>query len=151
MMSVAQTLARTLEAKNGKLDELRIIVDACPLATFITDDQGECVYVNQAYQSLVGRNYQEILGDRWKQIVHSEDIFEVTRYWDESVSNENTYDHHYRIVLPNGRTIPVHCRAVRLPSGGYVGYVNATDGTNCRFSCEAKEAQAAMRRHRNFA
>jgi two-component system NtrC family sensor kinase len=151
MMSLAHTLARTFEEKNGKLDELRAIVDACPMATFITDEQGGCVYVNQAYQTLVGRNYQELLGDGWKQILHHKDLFEVTRYWDESVSNEDSYDQHYRIVLPTGRIIPVHCRAVRLPSGSYVGYVNATDGTNCRFACEAKQALEALRRDREFA
>jgi PAS domain S-box-containing protein len=138
--SLATTLAQTLERKNNKLTELRVIVEACPLATFITDSQGECVYVNQAYQGLVGRSYQDALGDRWKRFVHPDDVDEVWQMWCESISRHEAFDHRYRYVRPDSTIIPVHCRAVRLPSGNYVGYSNATNGFNCAFECDARGA-----------
>jgi len=139
-MSLASTLAQTFETKNEKLAELRIIVDACPLAMFISDDQGNCLYVNQAYQALAGRGWQDALGDRWKQSIHPDDVEEVTERWDASVAHRETFDLAYRYLLPTGDIIPVHCHAVKLPSGGFVGYVNAADGINCAFSCAAKTA-----------
>lgn len=132
--SLASTLAHTFESKNGKLKELHVIVEACPLATFITDARGYCVYVNKAYQDLVGRDYHDALGDGWKRFVHPEDIDDVCRVWSESINNRETFDHRYRYVRPDGEIIPIHCLATRLPSGNYVGYSNATNGASCSFA-----------------
>lgn len=138
--SLASTLAQAFERKNNKLTELRVIVEACPLATFITDATGQCVYVNQAYQSLVGRSYHDALGDRWKRFVHPDDIDDVCQFWRDAIAKHETFDHRYRYVRPSGEVIPIHCRAVRLPSGNYVGYSNATNGFNCAFECDARSA-----------
>lgn len=152
MQNLAEKLARSFTEKNSQLRELRIIVEACPLATFITNDQGDCIFVNTAYQELVGRSYQELNGDGWKVIIHPDDLPEVAAFWAASLDNEIEFDHQCRYVRPDGDVVPVHCKAVKLPSGGYVGYVNAMDGSNCKFICAAR---AAYERHReqdrNFA
>jgi PAS domain S-box-containing protein len=145
--SLATTLAHTFEAKNSKLKELHVIVEACPLATFITDARGSCVYVNQAYQELVCRDYHDALGDGWKRFVHRDDIDEVSRIWSESITNRETFDHRYRYVRPDGEIVPIHCRAARLPSGNYVGYSNPTNGVNCTLACDTKAIYASGREY----
>jgi PAS domain S-box-containing protein len=136
--NLAIALAESFAEKNSKLAELRVIVDACPLATFISNASGNCVYVNQAYQDLVGRPYRACLEMHWKSFIHPEDLGGALRAWVQSVKTADVYDYEYRIVRPGGETIPVHVRAQPLPSGGFVGYINATNGTHCPFVCAAR-------------
>lgn len=140
--NLAVKLAESFAEKNCKLAELRVIVEACPLATFISDALGDCLYVNQAYQDLIGRPYRACLGMRWKAFIHPEDLDGALQSWLRCVETSEVYDHEYRIVRPGGETIPVHVRAQPLPTGGFVGYINATNGTNCKFICAAKRAMA---------
>lgn len=135
---IALKLATAFADKNSKLAELQIVFQACPVAAFITNDKGDCLFVNNAYQELVGRNFKDIIGDGWKVIIHPEDIEEVSKFWGRALTNEASFDHQYRYVHPTGRIVPVHCHAVKLPSDGYVGYVNAIDGSNCKFICAMK-------------
>jgi PAS domain S-box-containing protein len=141
--NLAIALAESFAEKNSKLAELRVIVEACPLATFISDSNGRCVYVNQAYQELIGRPYRACLDMHWKSFIHLDDLGDALRAWARAVKTSGVYDYEYRIVRPGGETIPVHVRAQPLPSGGFVGYINATNGTNCNFMCAAK-VQAAL-------
>jgi PAS domain S-box-containing protein len=138
MNSFATKLAESLVSKNEELEKLRIIVDACPVATFISAMDGLCIYVNKSYQELVGRSYDDILGDGWHWLIHTDDRDEVTHKWNAAVNFADSYDQEYRVWRPDGTVIPVHCRAVKLPTGNYVGYINATDGRNCKFVCAAK-------------
>lgn len=140
--TLAIKLAESFAEKNSKLAELRIIVEACPLATFISNAQGDCIYVNQAYQELVGRPYRACLEMRWKVCIHPDDLPAALQHWSRCVESSEVYDYEYRIVRPGGETIPVHVRAQPLPSGGFVGYINATNGTNCKFICAARTAHA---------
>jgi PAS domain S-box-containing protein len=134
----ALELAESLVVRNSKLNELRVIVEACPLATFISDENGSCVYVNKAYQELVGRSYHECLEDQWKALINPAELDAVDAHWRYCVSAEKVYDYDYRIVRPGGELVPVHVHAQPLPSGGFVGYINATNGANCRFICAAR-------------
>jgi PAS domain S-box-containing protein len=138
--NLAIKLAESFAEKNSKLAELRVVVEACPLATFISNSEGDCLYVNQAYQELVGRPYRACLNMRWKAFVHPDDLENASHEWLRAVETSDVYDHEYRIVRPGGETIPVHVRAQPLPSGGFVGYINATNGVNCKFICAAKTA-----------
>lgn len=140
--NLAVQLAESFAEKNSKLAELRVIVEACPLATFISNRDGECLYVNQAYQDLVGRPYRACLDMRWKSFIYPDDLSGAVAAWTNCVESSVVYDYEYRIVRPGGEMIPVHVHAVPLPSGGFVGYINATNGTNCKFICAAKHAHA---------
>jgi PAS domain S-box-containing protein len=139
--NLAFKLAESFAEKNSKLAELRVVVDACPLATFIADADGVCLYVNAAYQELVGRPYRACLGMRWKNFVHEGDLNGAVDAWHQSVDTSEVYDYEYRIVRPSGEVVPVHVRAQPLPSGGFVGYINATNPSNCKFICAAKAAR----------
>lgn len=139
--NLAIQLAESFAEKNSKLAELRVVVEACPLATFISNKMGDCLYVNRAYQDLVGRPYRACLETRWKAFIFPDDLDGALSAWLRCVETSEPYDYQYRVVRPGGTLIPVHVRAVPLPSGGFVGYINATDGANCRFICAAKTAR----------
>ena len=135
---LAVKLAETFAEKNSKIEELRIVVEACPVATFVSNAKGECVYVNAAYQELVGRPYKLCLGDQWKRFLHPDDLADAATVWKHAVDTSSTYEYQYRIVDNGGVVIPVHVKAVPLPSGGFVGYLNATDVSHCQFECVNK-------------
>jgi acetyl esterase/lipase len=79
---------------------------------------------------------------RWKGFIHPDDLDAALQTWLRCVETEEPYDYQYRVVRPGGQLIPVHVQAVPLPSGGFVGYMNATNGANCRFICAARQACA---------
>jgi PAS domain S-box-containing protein len=140
--NLAIKLAESFTEKNSKLAELRVVVEACPVATFVSNQMGECLYVNRAYQDLVGRPYRACLEMRWKSFIYPDDLDAALNTWLRCVETEEPYDYQYRLVRPSGTLIPVHVRAVPLPSGGFVGYINATNGANCRFICAARQRLA---------
>jgi PAS domain S-box-containing protein len=142
--NLAIQLAESFAEKNSKLAEMRVVIEACPLATFVSNANGECVYVNRAYQDLVARPYRACLEMRWKAFIHPDDLEAAIQDWQRCVDISEVYSHEYRIVRPGGETIPVHVQAVPLPSGGFVGYINATDGAHCPFICNAKRRQGEM-------
>lgn len=133
--TIALSLAECLDAKNRRIDSLQIAVDACPMATFMTDHQGNCTYVNRAYESLAQTSIDDVRGDGWKRLIHEEDLPEVSAFWANSISNEETFERNYRYMV-GGKTIPVHCVAVKLPGKGYVGYVHPTDQVHCKLKCK---------------
>jgi PAS domain S-box-containing protein len=100
--NLAIALAESFAEKNSKLAELRVIVEACPLATFISDSNGRCVYVNQAYQELIGRPYRACLDMHWKSFIHLDDLGDALRAWARAVKTSGVYDYEYRIVRPGG-------------------------------------------------
>ncbi len=131
MENLALRLAQAFSDKNDKLEELKIVVDICPVATFITDVYGEFLYVNNAYKMLVGRSSAEVLGDGWKMSVHPDDIDSISSLWQRSVNTSSIFEHDYRCVDKDGTVIPVHCHAAKLPANGYVGYISAIEGSDC--------------------
>lgn len=135
---IALKLAGVLADKNDRLKELRLIVDACPLAMFITDEHGTCVYINVAYQKLIDRAEDQIVGEGWKQAIHPEDRPVIDDFWKNKAVESTSFARSYRYVRPDGEIVPVFCNAVKLPSLGYVGYVNATDSVHCTFKCAIK-------------
>lgn len=141
MNNLALKLAQAFADKNDKLEELKIIVDVCPVATFVTDIRGKFLYVNDAYKLLVGRPSEEIIGDGWKLTVHPDDVEPIFDLWRRSVSASSIFEHDYRCVTKKGAIIPVHCHAAKLPGNGYVGYISAIDGLECAV-CRLQKREA---------
>jgi PAS domain-containing protein len=107
--NLAIKLAESFTEKNSKLAELRVIVEACPVATFISNQQGECLYVNRAYQDLVGRPYRACLETRWKAFVYPDDLDAALAAWLRCVETEQPYDYQYRDSTAGRRNDPRAC------------------------------------------
>lgn len=54
--------------KENNLNELEILLDACPYLTWIKDTEGSLVYVNKIYADMLEKSKVEILGKKEKEL-----------------------------------------------------------------------------------
>lgn len=96
-------------------------VDAVP--QWRADGQGHCIWVNEAYCQMTGRERGELLGDGWRKIIHLDDRDQVVREWTETsqglshqtVKEGQEYRAEYRIFLNHGSDGSIPVRSVAYP------------------------------------
>ena len=98
--SIAQT------SKMGSDEESLIFQqDNSPLGKFWTGADGKCVKVNEALVKISGWPAENILGDRWAQVIHPGDIHRVVRLWNEASKGRKPFIAEYRYVKPDGTVV----------------------------------------------
>ena len=60
-------------ALHASEERFRAMCDASPLGIFLTDESGDCLYLNPAGQRIVGRSHEETLGQGWMNTLHPDD------------------------------------------------------------------------------
>ncbi|HVR37820.1 MAG TPA: PAS domain S-box protein [Thermoanaerobaculia bacterium] len=108
----------------------RTLSDSSPVAIFRTDVDGFCSYVNERWQQLTGRSFDECLGEGWVRSIHPDDRVETFARWIAAVNDAHReFDMVYRVVRPNGEIRIAHARAARVhsPDGELVGWVGTVD------------------------
>lgn len=89
------------------------------LATFETDAQGRCVYVNRTYLRWVGLTFEEVHYWGWLNAVHPDDRQRVYRAWKDAVADSRRFQDQYRLVHSDGTVFLVDGNAEPIPEGGY--------------------------------
>lgn len=96
------------------------------LPMFEADADGHCIWINRAYRTLVGRNNDELLGQGWENILHSDDQERVLQEWKRAVDGKRDFESEYRILNKEKNIIiPINCRsaALRNSSGECIGWL----------------------------
>jgi PAS domain S-box-containing protein len=106
---------------------LETLIDTVPAGVFVTDQAGQCTFVNKTWSDLTGLSFDSALGSGWIKAIHPEDLEKVGRSWNEFVKGQAEFDLIYRFLLPNGHIHVVHGRAsILLGTSGVVeGYVGS--------------------------
>jgi diguanylate cyclase (GGDEF)-like protein/PAS domain S-box-containing protein len=98
--------------------------DELPLGILVTDQNGNCLYSNAAYQNLCGWSADELLGSHWSAVIHSQDRDEAIRHWETAVSGQGDFLFEARLALRNGEVVWTRHNAAlvtdHIPGGGYV-------------------------------
>lgn len=120
----------------------RSLANRAPVGIFMTDPQGETVFVNETWCTMAGVGAADAQGSGWLNIVHPDDRARLAAGWQEAVRNGVTSDAEYRFVRPDGSVTWVQGSAVQLrdASGRLAGYV----GTIADFT-QRKLAEIALR------
>ena len=121
-----------------KADAFRILADSLPVMTWITDRQGELVFVNRAYLSFFGMGSAQVSRLDWREIVHPEDL--------------PAYDTAFRHALQSAGPFHAECRVKRRdgewrwirsdggpflsPSGEFLGMVGSSPDVTRRVQAE---------------
>ncbi len=101
-----------------------------PVGIFRTNEKNKCVYVNAKWLEIAGMEFEEALGDGWKNALHSEDRYKVVREWNQCSNEDLDFHLEYRFQNPTGEITWVLGQA-NLINGGGRGYVGTiTDITN---------------------
>ncbi|MDO8672761.1 MAG: PAS domain S-box protein [Dehalococcoidia bacterium] len=104
-----------------------------PVGIFYTDNDGNCLYVNERWTEISGLSFEEALGEGWAKGLHPDDLERVLAEWSRCARQQLPFRSEYRILSKGGKTSWVLGQAIaqRDETGEAVGYVGTiTDITD---------------------
>ncbi|MEE8577370.1 MAG: PAS domain S-box protein, partial [candidate division Zixibacteria bacterium] len=137
------------EALWNNREKLRALIESIPVAIYETDEQGNCVYINEQWQKISGLSKEEALGCGWKAALHEDDSERVFESWSESEQGRKLWDLEYRFRTPEGKVnwIMGRAAAMRGTDGRVSGYIGANvDITARKLAEEALKTNEAKLR-----
>jgi PAS domain S-box-containing protein len=113
----------------------RTMADHAPVAVWTSGPDGAMDFCNQYTLTFTGRKLEELLGERWKEVVHPEDLeFKYPAYL-ESIAAHREYRVECRARRADGeyRWILDTATPRFLPDGAFAGYIGiAVDITDLK-------------------
>lgn len=138
---------RSAEALRESEERFRQLNALAPLGVFLTDVDGNCIYVNERWREMSGMNMRSIRGQGWTQALHEDDRQWVTEKWYESKAARRGWDEEYRIR--NQKTGDVTwVYGLTNPLRGGDGEVTGFIGANVDIT-DRKEVEDEIRRYSN--
>lgn len=125
----------TIKSKGAKPPSVRVrsvvdqdLLEHAPVGLFLTDNQGNCTFVNKAWLEIAGMSFQQALGVGWQMALHPEDREKIFFEWNEAAKRKATFSLQYRFKnISSGKVTWVLGRAQAIPeednTSGFVGTV----------------------------
>ncbi|MFN7140230.1 MAG: PAS domain S-box protein, partial [Limisphaerales bacterium] len=110
MVGVCADISKRKQAEDSLRESeqrFRALADAAPMMIWMSDESGNCIYLNKTWARFRGCPIENDLGDGWKKAVHKEDLEESLRRFRIAFENRANYDLTYRLKRFDGeyRTI----------------------------------------------
>ncbi len=105
----------------------RARMDNDPELIFITDPDGNCLWVNRTYSRLSGRSIEELKGSGWVNVIVPEERDEVKEAWYDSAEGDREFEMRVTYKDTSGREFEVDIRSYKMtsPDGKTTGYMGA--------------------------
>ena len=122
-------------------ERFRTMADTAPILIWLSDTSGRCIYVNQEWLNLTGRNFDSQLGYGWSECVHPDDLAPCREIIDSSYDHRHPFELEYRVRRFDGtyRWIVDRGTPRFSPAGEYLGYIGS-----CIDITERKESEQAL-------
>ena len=128
ILLLATTRNRAVRLARYMYAELHAMNDDSPLGIVRTDADGQCDYVNQAFERISGLRSEQARGDGWLSAVHPEDRERVVREWHAALSENRPYESVHRLLRSGGTTAWASVKAAPIRNrGGVIGYTASVD------------------------
>ena len=85
-------------------ERFRTLATAAPVGIFLTDIDGQCVFVNARWSEMTGTPTEDLLGCGWAEAVHPDDRQCVLDIWLQSTQHGEPVALECRLRQPNGET-----------------------------------------------
>jgi PAS domain S-box-containing protein len=135
---------RAEDALRESEGRFRTLAAHAPVGIFLTDREGNCLFVNDRWREVSGLSGQEAHGRGWARALHPDDRERVFREWHAAAEAGRPFAGEYRFRTPEGKVTWLQGSAIGLPGevGRVAGYIGTlTDITERREAGEAlKEA-----------
>jgi PAS domain S-box-containing protein len=95
-----------------KEQDFHYLVVLGPQIPWTADTHGQLLYVDSRWLTLVGLSLEQVIGDKWLQVVHPDDEDKTRKAWAHSIRTGQALDIEYRIRDVSGSYIWVCSRAV---------------------------------------
>lgn len=98
--------------------------DRLPVAMFITDGLGQCVYLNPACRQLLGAPSGSLLGKHWSVMIHASEGEDMRRRWRRRRRPDKAFQVENRMLQSGGQPVWLRQRIVRVdenePEGAHI-------------------------------
>ena len=99
-------MTQTMWAENDSDDEV---------GRFYCNAAGENTYVNQLYPRWLGVGKPELMGWKYLNFIHSNDVDRVRRHWEAGRSEHRQFRNRHQMVTADGEIIEVEVIATPIP------------------------------------
>jgi PAS domain S-box-containing protein len=124
------------------------LAESLPELVWMSNPNGERVYTSKRYQEYTGMKSEELMGSRWRQLLHPDDLPHTDALWQRCMESGELYQNEYRIRRHDGlyRSFLVRGVAVRNEAGEIEQWVGSATDIHDR-----KLAEEAVRRTEKLA
>ena len=117
----------------------RAISDASPLGILVSDELGNCIYTNEAYQKISGLTFEQALGSNWSLAIQPEDRQRVLAEWSAAASGKTPFQSEARFLRSDGSVVWARLNAVAMRIGKSAhGNVQTVEDITARKAVEAQ-------------
>ncbi|HEY0511298.1 MAG TPA: PAS domain S-box protein [Thermoanaerobaculia bacterium] len=128
------------EARRASEIRFRTLAAHAPVGIFMTDRDGNCLFVNECWCEMAGLSPEEARGEGWVHALHPDDRERIFHEWYAAAEAGRPFAAEYRFRTPHGTVTWLDGRAVELcdDAGNVSGYIGTlTDITERREAVEA--------------
>ena len=150
---IYQDISERMQAQKSlrESEELfRNLSAAAPVGIFMDDLDGNCRYVNPAWEEMTGCSAAEAMGMGWLPLLHPEDRERVLAEFKEATERGRLFRSSFRYLAKRGNTVRVEAigRSISNETAGSQGYIGVIQDVTERYETaehlrEAKEAAEA--------
>lgn len=133
------TRRREAEARIRESEErFRLLTSTSPVGIFVTDADGHCEYINEAYEKMSGLTSAQASGQGWAQAIHPEDKDRVFEDWYAGVRAERPFRTEFRFLRADGTVTWAIAQAVtqKDSSGNTLRFIGAITDVTGRVRAE---------------
>ncbi|MFL9904382.1 PAS domain-containing protein [Paraburkholderia fungorum] len=136
----AESLLRTEE------ETYRRLVDSVPACVCVGGPAGELLYVNKVGVAALGRPMEELVGERWMDCIHPDDVQAARQQWKACIAARETVDIAVRMLQHDGvyRWQRLLAEPSRCQNGDVVNWYLI--GTEIEETIKAQQALTASER-----
>jgi len=98
-------------------ERFQTLIALSPAGIYLTDSQGNYLYVNQQWCKMAGLSEKDALGNGWIDGIHPDDRELVFSFWNQMLESGGSKGVEYRLITPAGKTTWIHSQAQAMPGG----------------------------------
>jgi PAS domain S-box-containing protein len=80
----------------------RALLSSMPQIVFISNNEGETLFLNQKWYEYTGNQPDDIKFESWKRVIHPDDVEALLLGWDQVQNNQQTWTQEYRLRRHDG-------------------------------------------------
>ncbi len=102
LSEVGENLKLLKDVFTIEINTRRAMFRHAEIAYFETDNQGNCIWVNQAYEDLCDRSLDDVKGKGWRSHILDVDRYKVIKEWERAVEEKRDFTMRFQYSTRKG-------------------------------------------------